>query len=240
MRKIFIIVLPILFFGLSAKGQTPTDADYYQGLYILQTVVVDGDTIPVVTLRTAHISSNRQARSKRYQRKWDKLHRNVVKTYPYAKVAGELIKAYNENLAMLDTQAARDAYLDKCEDGLKAEFEGDLNKMTTSQGRVLIKLIDRETGNTSYDLIKQLKNGFTAFMWQGVAKIFGTDLKAHYDPATDENDYMIEEIVAMIESGQIAVDTRQVKTPAAKEVLEAHDKRLQRKIERQRRRQARL
>lgn len=239
MRKVFIIVVSVLLFCLTAKGQTPTDVDFYKGLYLLETVVVDGDTIPVVTLRTAHISSSRQARSKRYQRKWDKLHRNVVKTYPYAKVAGELIKAYSENLVLLDTQAARDAYLDKCEDGLKAEFEGDLNKMTTSQGRVLIKLIDRETGNTSYDLIKQLKNGFTAFMWQGIAKIFGTDLKAQYDPATNENDYMIEEIVAMIESGQISVTNRQIQTPAAKEVLEAHDKRLQRKIERQRRRQDR-
>lgn len=237
MRRLLTIFALSVLFCLSAKGQTPTNVDSYQGLYLLQTVVIDGDTIPVVTLRTAHISSNRRARSKRYQRKWDKLHRNVVKTYPYAKVAGELIKAYNENLSLLDTPAARDAYLDKCEDDLKAEFEGDLQKMTTSQGRVLIKLIDRETGNTSYDLIKQLKSGFTAFMWQGVAKIFGTDLKAHYDPAMNDTDYMIEEIVTMIESGQIAVSTRKVHTPAAQEVLEAHDKRLQRKIERQRRRQ---
>lgn len=238
MHKIGFIIVFFLF-GWGALAQTPTDVDSYEGVYLVNTVVVDGDTIPVVTLRTAHISSNRRARSQRYQRRWDKLSRNVVKTYPYARVAGKLIKAYNDNLAQLDTQAARDAYLDKCEADLKDEFEGDLNKMTTSQGRVLIKLIDRETGNTSYELIKTLKNGFTAFMWQGVAKIFGTDLKDHYDPANNETDYMIEEIVALIESGQIAVPTREVKTPAARDILESENKKLQRKIERQRRRQER-
>lgn len=237
MRSLITIVFLSLLFCLSANAQTGTNVDSYQGLYLLETIVVEGDTIPVVTLRPAHISTYRKARSQRYQRQYDKLHRNVIKTYPYAKVAGKLIKAYNENLSLLDTQAARDAYLAKCEEDLKAEFEGEINKMTRSQGVVLIKLIDRETGNTSYELIKQLKNGFTAFMWQGIAVMFGSDLKVNYDPAVDETDYMIEEIVAMIESGQIEVDLRNVKTPAAKDILEAKDKRLQRKIEKQRKKQ---
>lgn len=237
MRPLITFVFLSLLFSLSANAQTGTNVDTYEGLYLLETIVVDGDTIPVVTLRPTHISSNRKGRSQRYQRQYDKLYRNVVKTYPYAKVAGKLIKAYNENLSQLDTEAARNAYLDKCEEDLKAEFEGEINKMTRSQGVVLIKLIDRETGNTSYELIKQLKNGFTAFMWQGIAVMFGTDLKVNYDPALDETDYQIEEIVAMIESGQIEVDLREVKTPAAKDILEARDKRLQRKIERQRKRQ---
>lgn len=239
MRAIHIIFTLGCFLCLSAKGQVPVDAESYRGVSLLNSTVVDGDTIPVVTLRSAHITSNRRARSKRYQRHWDKLHRNVVKTYPYAKVAGVLINAYNENLAMLDTKAARDAYLEQCEADLKAEFEDEIQKMTTSQGRVLVKLIDRETGNTSYELIKTLKNGFTAFMWQGVAKLFNYDLKAHYNPATNETDYMIEEIVAMIESGQIAVPTHEVKTPAAKDIIHTHDERLQRKMERQRKRQKR-
>jgi hypothetical protein len=212
------------------------NADSLGGLYLLETVVLNGDTIPVVTLRTANISSNRKARSKRYQRKWDKLHRNVVKTYPYAEVAGQLIRAYNEELALLETEAEREAFLDQCEEDLKAEFEGDLRKMTTSQGRVLIKLIDRETGKTSYDLVKDLKSGFSAFMWQGVAKLFGTDLKDHYDPFSNETDFMIEEIVLQIESGEIPVSTREIKTPEAAEILKEKSKRLQRRIDREKRR----
>ncbi len=223
----------------SAMAQTTTNVDSVGGKYMLETVVVDGDTIPMVTLRTQYVSNYRKSRSKRYQRKWSKLHRNVVKTYPYAEVAGALIKEYNRNLEELETEAERDIYLERCEEDLKAEFEGDLKKMTTSQGRVLIKLIDRESGNTSYEVIKQLKSGFTAFVWQGVAKIFGTDLKAHYDPQSNETDYMIEEIVQMIESGQIEVKTREIKTPAPSEVLQKKSERLKRKIERQKRRNAR-
>jgi hypothetical protein len=231
---IFSVILSITLQGQVAQTDTTSD-----GKYILQTMVVDGDTIPVVTLSTQTVASYRKSRSKRYRRKWSKMHRNVVKTYPYAKLAGDLINEYNRNLSELPTEAEREAYLDRCEEDLKAEFEDDLKKMTTSQGRVLIKLIDRETGDTSYELIKQLRNGFTAFVWQGVAKLFGSDLKANYDPLSNETDYMIEEIVSMIESGQIQVETREVKTMEASEVLKNKSRRLERKIKRQKRRQER-
>ncbi len=237
MRLAFTIFL--LCFSLSLEAQVAINDTTADGNYILQTMVVDGDTIPVVTLRTQTVASYRKSRSKRYRRKWSKMHRNVVKTYPYAKLAGDLINEYNRNLSELTTEAEREAYLDRCEEDLKAEFEDDLKKMTTSQGRVLIKLIDRETGDTSYELIKRLRNGFTAFVWQGVAKLFGSDLKANYDPLTNETDYMIEEIVSMIESGQIHVKTREVKTMEASEVLKNKSRRLERKIKRQKRRQER-
>ncbi len=236
MRFILIIFLLALFGSI--RAQAPTDVEEIDGVYLLETHVIDGDTIPVVTLRPQMVSAYRKSRSKRYRRKWDKMHRNVVKVYPYAKVAGELINEYNRNLSKLETEAEQEAYLDQCEEDLKAEFEGDLRKMTTSQGRVLIKLIDRETGKTSYDLIKELKSGFTAFMWQGVAKLFGTNLKSNYDPIEDETDAMIEEIVTQIEIGNIKVKTREVQTKAAEEVLANKSKRLRRKIEREKKKQA--
>jgi len=227
------------FLALTVKAQTPANVEEVDGLYLLETVVIDGDTIPVVTLRPKRVSAYRKSRSRRYQRKWDKMHRNVVKVYPYAKVAGDLINEYNRSLQELETEAEREAYLDQCEEDLKAEFEGDLRKMTTSQGRVLIKLIDRETGQTSYELIKNLKSGFTAFMWQGVAKLFSTDLKDHYDPNANETDDMIEEIVLDIEDGTIPVKKREISTKAAEEILANKSDRLKRKIEREKRRNAR-
>jgi hypothetical protein len=236
MRLAFIVFF--LFAASALAAQTPKGVESFEGVYLLETIVSDGDTIPVVTLRPATVSAQRKARSRRYQRKWSKLHRNVVKTYPYAQVAGELINEYNRNIKDLETEAEREVYIDRCEEDLKAEFEGDLRKMTVSQGRVLIKLIDRETGNTSYELIRDLKSGFSAFMWQGVAKLFGTDLKDHYDPESNETDAMIEEIVGHIEAGLIAVETREVKTPAAEEVLREKSNRLKRKIEREKRKQA--
>jgi hypothetical protein len=237
--RIYLTVFFFAFIAAETVAQKPSNAEEVDGLYLLESVVIDGDTVPVVTLRPKMVAAYRKSRSRRYRRKWDKMHRNVVKVYPYAKVAGDLINEYNRNLADLETEAEREAYLDRCEEDLKAEFEGDLRKMTTSQGRVLIKLIDRETGQTSYELIKDLKSGFTAFMWQGIAKLFGTDLKANYDPSVDETDYMIEEIVVQIEDGLIPVKKREVQTKAAEEVLADKSKRLRRKIERQKRRQAR-
>ncbi len=234
MRYAVATIVLLILHCTNVKAQTPVDATEYNGVYLVHTIVVDGDTIPMVTLRTANISYNRRARSKKYQRKYTKLYNNVIKTYPYAEVAGQLITAYNENLVELPTETERKIYLDKCESDLKAEFEGDLRKMTVSQGRILIKLIDRETGQSSYDLIKQMRSGFTAFMWQGVAKIFGTDLKVNYDPEADEDDALIEEIVLMIESGQIAVTKKTVTTPAAQEVLQDQSRRLQKRIERER------
>lgn len=216
-------------------AQQPVDAVEHKGTYLVHTVVIDGDTIPMVTLRTANVSEQRKSRSKRHQRQYTKLFNNVVKTYPYAKVAGQLIKAYNENLIELPTDTEKKIYLDRCEEELKAEFEGDLRKLTVSQGMVLIKLIDRQTGATSYDLIKQMRSGVTAFMWQGVARFFGTNLKDSYNPDTDDKDALIEEIVLLIESGQIAVTEREVKTPEAQQVLKDQSKRIERKIERERR-----
>lgn len=234
-----LIFISLLCCTLSVWGQSPVDGTTHDGLYLLETTVVDGDTIPSVTLNTARISASRKARSKRYKRRWSRLHRRVVKTYPYAKVAGDLIAEYHRNLDELETDAEKEAYLDRCEEDLKAEFEGDLRKMSINDGRILIKLIDRETGDTSYELIRELKSGFAAFMWQGVAKLFGTDLKDNYDPDTHEEDRMIEDIVMQIEAGVIAVDTREVKTAAAHEVLRDKGERLQRKIEREKRRRER-
>jgi len=153
-------------------------------------------------------------RSEEYQRKWDLLMKRVVKVYPYAKVAGELMRAYDRQLSELTTKKDRKAYLNMAEEELKREFEGEIRDMTVREGYILIKLIDRETGDTSYELIKQLKGGFTAFMWQTVARIFGSNLKENYD--SEGEDQMIEEIVAMIEAGEIFGVQRDTKTPEAR------------------------
>lgn len=92
---------------------------------------------------------------------------------------------------------------------LKEEFEDELKNLTVTQGRILIKLINRETGVTSYDLIKEFKGGFSAFLWQGVAKLFGSNLKDDFDPTEDA---MIDYIVRKIERGEIYVPPRPRKT----------------------------
>jgi hypothetical protein len=83
---------------------------------------------------------------------------------------------------------------------LKAQFEDQLKDLTMNQGRILLKLIDRETGNTSYQLVKDFRGGFQAFMWQGVARLFGNNMKAEYDP--EGEDIIIERAIKLVEAGQ--------------------------------------
>jgi len=86
---------------------------------------------------------------------------------------------------------------------LKRQFESDLKNLSISQGRILIKLIDRETGNTSYELVKDLRGGFQAFMWQSLARLFGSNLKDQYDAQNE--DQLIESIILQIERGELSV-----------------------------------
>jgi hypothetical protein len=107
---------------------------------------------------------------------------------------------------------------------LRAEFEAEVKDLTMSQGKVLVKLIDRETGRSSYSLVKDLKGSFQAAVWQGVARLFGQDLKATYDG--DGEDIMIEVIVRRIESGELAVAGRTPRTDKAQARLEKRKARL--------------
>lgn len=159
-----------------------------------------GDTIPTVVLQAITVAETRIFASKREERKWSRLKRDVAKVYPYSKVAGKKLKDYNEQMVKLNEKEQK-KLLRKAEEEIKNEFEGDIRNMTLNQGRILIKLIDRETGNTSYGLVKDLRGSFKAVFWQSVARIFKANLKAAYDPTKDPEDKMIEEIITSIEDG---------------------------------------
>jgi hypothetical protein len=164
-------------------------------------IIVDGDTIPVITLKEFSVVVPRTFSNPKEAEKWDRLKRDVKKAYPYAKIAGQKLKEYNDVLAEMKNEKERKAFLKVKEKEMKEEFENDLKKLTIKQGRILIKLIDRETGSTSYDLVKELRGSFSVFMWQSLARMFGTNLKDTYDAKGE--DRAIEEIVKMIERGDV-------------------------------------
>ena len=118
-------------------------------------------------------------------------------------------------------------YVKLAEAELRAEFEAEVKGLTMSQGKVLVKLIDRETGRSSYSLVKELRGGFNAVLWQGMAKLFGHDLKSRYD--ADGEDMMIEVIVQRIEKGELGVYRRPARTEKAQARLEKRKARLYRK-----------
>ena len=167
-----------------------------------RSTVYKGDTIAVVDLKTAIITGPRVFKDAEAERKYKKLVRDVKKAYPYAKIAGQRIKEYNDLLADKKNRE-RKKLMKEAERNLKYEFKKDLENLTVSQGNILMKLIDRETGNSSYDLVKEYRGRITAFFWQSFAVIYDDDLnmKVRYDKEGD--DRMIEEIIQMIDRQEI-------------------------------------
>lgn len=174
---------------------------------VCDAIVQDGDTIAIINLDNAVVSSSPRW-NKKYQSRYNYLEPKVVKVYPYARVAGELMRQYDAVLKTIKGEKERREFISAAEKEMKEQFEGDLVKMTVSEGIILIKLIDRETGDTSYELIKELKNGFNAFMWQGLARLFGHNLKDQYDSEGD--DFIIEQICERIERKEIFVEKKEV------------------------------
>lgn len=168
---------------------------------ILKHRIVDTDTIPHINLQEIPVIPAYKFKNKRQKKRYGKLVRNIKVTLPYARKAGKKINEINAELALIHNEKERKAFLKEKEEELFIEFEKPLKKLTFSQGRLLIKLINRETGDTTYQLIKEYKGGVTAFFWQSVARLFGSNLKSEFDE--DGEDKMIEHIILLIDNGLI-------------------------------------
>lgn len=195
MRFVFLISLLVAFLALS-EANAQTD----QG-WVVNTIVYNGDTIPYIRFREVVIMPPKVFSSKREAMRYRKLARKVKKALPYAKIAKKKLVEIELAVAKMDSEKERKKFINQKDKELKAEFEKDLTDFTISEGLILIKLIDRETGDTSFELIKELKGSMNAFMWQSVARLFGSNLKMEYDP--NGEDKLIEEIVLRIENGQL-------------------------------------
>jgi hypothetical protein len=168
---------------------------------IVKASVVDGDTIVYVDLKAITIVPPIALTSQSQVKRYTKLIAYVKKVYPYSQIVKEQIAEINTHLEEYKTQKEKKAYIDRKEKELKQQFEGQLRELTYSQGKILIKLINRETGFTTYEIVKELKGSLNAFFWQSIARLFGSNLKLEYDANGD--DKMIEDIVVKIENGEI-------------------------------------
>ncbi|MAZ36477.1 MAG: DUF4294 domain-containing protein [Bacteroidetes bacterium] len=193
------ITLIIFFIIFGAFSKLNAQQDSSAG-HLFYATVIDGDTVPVVFMNPYSVWEQRVFKSKREEKKYNRLQRYVKIVYPYAKKANELLAKYEAEIAAEENPRERKKYYKKVEEELLAEYGADMKEMTTSQGRILIKLIDRETERTSYELVKEFRSGVTAFFWQGIAKLFSQDLKSEYDANTE--DKYIEDIVVAIEQGR--------------------------------------
>jgi hypothetical protein len=163
-------------------------------------VTGNGDTIPMIQLKEITIF-NWKTSSRSEERRLTKLMKNVKKVYPYARLAGIKLEEYREVLMQAPDDKARRKIMKQVEDELEAEYGDELRDFTVSQGKILLKLVDRETGNSTYDLVADLRGEFRAVFYQTFARLFGMNMKVRYDPEGEDRE--IEVIVQMIESGQL-------------------------------------
>ena len=197
MRTLFYILFFITV-SVTSNAQVRRDSVRAQ---VLRSVVVKGDTLYISNIPEVTIYPSPSFRGRWDLWRYRRLVYNVKKAYPYAKMAGELLKDVDNRLAQIPTDKERKRYVNKVEDDIRAKFEDEVKKLTITQGRILIKLIDRETGNTTYDVLQTIKGNFSAVFWQAIAKVFGSTLKSEYDPYGE--DFLIEQIIMMIDSGQL-------------------------------------
>jgi len=128
---------------------------------------------------------------------WTRLRNAVYVTYPYARKAGVIMNDMNARLAKMTSESEKKSYIKSKEKDLKKEFADPMQQLSVYQGKVLMKLINRQTGNNCYNIIKEYKGGFTARFWQTVAFFFGSNLKQPYDAKGD--DMQMESIVLEVE-----------------------------------------
>ena len=172
-----------------------------QDIYVARAVVIDGDTLWVADLDEVYIFPTKKFKSRRERRRYTRLIYNIKKAYPWARLAGDMLSDVEVHLLSLETEKEQKDYMKLVEKELLKDYKHDLKKLTITQGRILIKLVDRETGDTSYELVRELRGKISAVFWQALARLFGSNLKSEYDP--EGEDRLIEEIVVLIENGQL-------------------------------------
>jgi hypothetical protein len=163
--------------------------------------VYNGDTIPWVKLPTVYIYKPLKFKNAKERAEYLRLVRNVKKVYPIAKEVNKIVLETYEYLQTLPNDKARQKHIKMVEKGVKEQYTPIMKKLTFSQGKLLIKLIDRQNNQTSYELVKAFMGPFKAGFYQTFAAMFGASLKKQYDPTG--KDAMVERVITLVENGQL-------------------------------------
>lgn len=168
--------------------QDSTAVEYY---------IIDGDSVAVsvIQLQEVYLLGKHKFASKEERIRYLILRRKTLKVYPYAKLAAERLVELNSRLATLERKSEKRQYSKIIQKYIEDEFAEELKKLTRTEGQILVKLMHRQTGKTTFELIKELRNGWRAFWFNNTAKLFDISLKREYDPEQVAEDFMIEDIL---------------------------------------------
>ena len=193
MKKYFHLILISLvgYIGISQIKEKPLDS------IAEKMIIIEGDSIfrQSIALEEVYIFGKLEFSSYQDKLKYYILRRKTFKVYPYAKMASERLEELNDSLLKIKRKRKRKKYTKKLQKYIEEEFSEELKKLTRTEGQILIKLIYRQTGNTSYGLVKELRSGWRAFWYNTTANMFKISLKEEYHPESIHEDYLIEDIL---------------------------------------------
>ena len=189
MKKLLVIVLCISFHLVEAqkKDDPPLNLEDY-------ILIKDGDTL-MINLDEVTVLPKLKFKSSVDARYYYWFRRKVEKAYPYAKLASQRLDSINVRVARIEKKRKKRKYIRRAQKYLEGEFTDQLKKMTRTEGRILIKLIHRQTGRTAFENIKELRSGWKAFWYNTTANLFKLSLKTEYHPETENEDYLIEDVL---------------------------------------------
>mgnify|MGYP002856724913 CR=1 FL=1 len=200
MKQLLIVITLLAVTAATARAQDSEDPEFAPMVKISKTVV-DGDTLPYMEMQNVYVYPEPNFKNKRQQQAYLRLVRNVKKVLPIAKEVRQMLLETAEFIETLPTKQERDEHLKRVEQSVVAEYKPKMKKLTYAQGKLLIKLVDRELGSTAFDAIKAFVGPVRAGMWQAFAWMFGASLRKDYDP--DGVDRLTERVVLMVEAGQL-------------------------------------
>lgn len=188
------LVYIAIFFSIGIFAQEdPVKQDSTQ----IQYMIIEGDSIPItsVELDEVLLLPNLKFEDREARIRYIILRRKTLKVYPYAKLAAERLESLQKRLNELERKSDKRRYARIIQKYIENEFSAELKKLTKTEGQILVKLIHRQTGKTTFQLIKELRSGWRAFWFNNTASLFDISLKREFSPIDDEEDYLIEDIL---------------------------------------------
>lgn len=196
--KILVVIMAFVVSSFSVYGQSTSGEST---LSVVQAIIVGSDTIPFFVLPTYYCYPPLRFKNKKEEQFYWRTVRDVKVVLPYVRHIRRVMEKTNEALMSMPDKASRDAYMKNFEKRIYKENETKFKDLTLNQGKLIIRLLDRETNNTSYELIKAYRGSFSAGFWQVFALVLGADLKTKY--GTKEEDAVIERVIVLVEAGQL-------------------------------------
>lgn len=187
--KFIILFFPVLLFAQVADNVQDSTATKY--------LIIEGDSVPRISIDLDEVMLLHKLKfdSRKDRIRYLILRRKTIKVYPYAKMAADRLDSLNTRLETMTRARDKKRYTKMLQKYIEGEFSEELKKMTRTEGQILVKLIHRQTGRTTFELVKELRNGWRAFWYNTTASMFDISLKKEFDPFNEKEDYLIEDVL---------------------------------------------